>query len=157
MSYIVDGKFVIDGVVRKLVESFPSITVYDEKTNQNIKKPSFFVYQLRLKQEKQLREKYQRKYNIVIRYHATSDMVTSYNNFNDVESTLFEKLTTIICGYVPATEDEPEVPGVLVRGTEMSSREEDNILHFFVSYTIDMKKPKNPVVKMGTLQTTVTT
>lgn len=156
MSYIVDGKFIIDGVIKKLVETFPSITIYDEKTNQNIKKPSFFVYQLRLKQEKQLREKYQRKYNIVIRYHATSDILTSYDDFNNVQNNLFEKLTTIICGYVPATEDEPEVPGVLVRGTEMSSREEDNILHFFVSYIINIKKPQDPVVKMGKLHTTVT-
>ena len=65
---MINGDFVVGAIISQLKEpkNYPDTKVYRERQTQNTVRPSFFVSQLQLSQEKRMDKRYTRMYRIKI-------------------------------------------------------------------------------------------
>lgn len=116
--------------------------IYKEQIVQGMEKPSFFIWQMDVAQEKLMRNNYKRLYQMNVRYHPESNNLNQYEVLADIGNRLLESLATI---EVPIflgrydTDGEQMADLKSVRGSQMSFRIVDGILQVFVSYAVKTK------------------
>ena len=117
-------------------------TIYKEQMVQGMDKPSFFIWQMDVEQEKLMRNNYERVYQMNVRYHPEDNDLKRYQTLADIGNKLLEYLTQI---EVPIflgrydTEGEPIEDMKPIRGSQMSFKIVDDVLQVFVTYVVKMK------------------
>jgi len=161
----ITGESIKSAIALKIKSSFaitngsPPITIYPniykEKIVQGMKKPCFFVWVMDVSQEKIMRNIYTRDYQMNIRYHLEEKDTKTYETLSDIGNKLLDKLTTID---VPIflgryeTDGEPIEDKKPVRGIQMSFEIKEDVLQFYVTYSIKAKQVVDEVPDMGTLE-----
>lgn len=129
---------VLDGVILKLSQTFPTATIYEEEIKQGLVEPCFFVKLFPVAQDKEFGRRYKRYHNFDVHYFPLSKEDANVEMHNVAEK-LYDVLEWISLG----TEKD--------QGTKMNHEIVDGVLHFFVSYDFHLMRPKQDYPKMQTL------
>lgn len=161
----ITGESIKSAIALKIKSSFaitdgsPPITIYPtiykEKIVQGMKKPCFFVWVMDVSQEKLMRNNYTRDYQMNIRYHPEDKDTKTYETLSDIGNKLLDKLTLIEVPIFIGRHDsggEPVEDKKLVRGIQMSYEIKEDVLQFYVTYSIKAKQVVDEVPDMGTLE-----
>ena len=124
---------IVNGIGLKLSKSFNGIDIHKEELEQGFEEPCFFIDLLNPSEEQIIGNRYLRSYLFDIVYFPKKK--SSEEIFE-----VLDKLYSVL-EYIELDD------GTLIRGIERSSREEDRILHFFITYEmfiykLDEEKPK---------------
>jgi len=144
----ITGESIKSAISLKLKSSFantggtPSITIYKEQIVQGFKKPSFFIWIMDVSQEKLLGNKYERLYQMNIRYHPEGNDLKTYETLAEIGNKLLEYLRYI---EVPIflgrydTDGNPIEDTKPIKGDNLSFKITDDILQVYVNYVIKGK------------------
>ena len=124
---------IVNGIGLKLSKSFNGIDIHKEELEQGFEEPCFFIDLLNPSEKQIIGNRYLRSYLFDIVYFPKKK--SSEEIFE-----VLDKLYSVL-EYIELND------GTLIRGIERSSREEDRILHFFITYEmfiykLDEEKPK---------------
>lgn len=124
---------IVNGIGLKLSKSFNGIDIHKEELEQGFEEPCFFIDLLNPSEKQIIGNRYLRSYLFDIVYFPKK------KSSEDIFEVL-DKLYSVL-EYIELDD------GTLIRGIERSSREEDRILHFFITYEmfiykLDEEKPK---------------
>lgn len=124
---------IVNGIGLKLSKSFNGIDIHKEELEQGFEEPCFFIDLLNPSEKQIIGNRYLRSYLFDIAYFPKKK--SSREIFE-----VLDKLYSVL-EYIELDD------GTLIRGIERSSREEDRILHFFITYEmfiykLDEEKPK---------------
>lgn len=124
---------IVNGIGLKLSKSFNGIDIHKEELEQGFEEPCFFIDLLNPSEKQIIGNRYLRSYLFDIVYFPKKK--SSEEIFE-----VLDKLYSVL-EYIELDD------GTLIRGIERSSREEDRILHFFITYEmfiykLDEEKPK---------------
>lgn len=124
---------IVNGIGLKLSKSFNGIDIHKEELEQGFEEPCFFIDLLNPSEKQIIGNRYLRSYLFDIVYFPKKK--SSEEIFE-----VLDKLYSVL-EYIELDD------GTLIRGIEKSSREEDRILHFFITYEmfiykLDEEKPK---------------
>jgi hypothetical protein len=124
---------IVNGIGLKLSKSFNGIDIHKEELEQGFEEPCFFIDLLNPSEKQIIGNRYLRSYLFDIAYFPKKK--SSEEIFE-----VLDKLYSVL-EYIELDD------GTLIRGIERSSREEDRILHFFITYEmfiykLDEEKPK---------------
>jgi len=140
---------------------FRGIPIYKEKIAQGAERPYFAIAQLDLDQQKLMKEKYNRLYQMKVSYYSNIGDLQQFKNLDEMGNELLELLRTIevesgqpIITEVEGFEDVVTPQMYPVRGIQMSSKIVDDVLQFFVSYLVRVEIPQEHT-KMTNLSTNV--
>lgn len=161
----ITGESIKSAIALKIKSSFaitngsPPITIYPniykEKIVQGMKKPCFFIWVMDVSQEKIMRNVYTRDYQMNIRYHPEEKDTKTYETLADIGNKLLEYLTQI---EVPIflgrydNEGEPIEDMKPIRGSQMSFEIKEDVLQFYVTYSIKAKQLVDEVPGMESLE-----
>ena len=144
----ITGESIKSAIALKLKSSFANtngslpITIYKEKIVQGMKKPCFFVWVMDVSQEKLLGNKYERLYQMNIRYHPEGKDLKTYETLAEIGNKLLEYLRYI---EVPIflgrydTDGNPIEDTKPIKGDNLSFKITDNVLQVYVNYVIKGK------------------
>ena len=124
---------VVSAISNTLEKTFPEVEIYVNKLKQGFEEPCFFIDLLNPSEKQIIGNRYLRSYLFDIVYFPKKK--SSEEIFE-----VLDKLYSVL-EYIELDD------GTLIRGIERSSREEDRILHFFITYEmfiykLDEEKPK---------------
>ena len=124
---------IVNGIGLKLSKSFNGIDIHKEELEQGFEEPCFFIDLLNPSEKQIIGNRYLRSYLFDVVYFPKKK---SSEEIFEVLDKLYSVLEYI------GLDD-----GTLIRGIERNSREEDRILHFFITYEmfiykLDEEKPK---------------
>lgn len=125
---------IINGICLALTSKFGDSEVYTEAVKQGLEDGSFIIECLNPTNVRYLGQRYYRTNQFCIHYFPKTDEPKS--ECNEILEQLYEALEII------------EVDDGLVRGTDMSSQMDDNVLHFFVNYNLFMIRKNTDEVSM---------
>ena len=128
---------IVNAIGLKLSENFEGIDVHREELEQGFKEPCFFIDLLNPSEKQIVGNRYLRSYLFDIVYFPERKKA------QDIFEML-DKLYTVL-EYIKLDD------GTLVRGTDRNSREEDKVLHFFVTYEMFIYKLDGEKTKMEKL------
>ena len=128
---------IVNAIGLKLSENFEGIDVHREELEQGFKDPCFFIDLLNPSEKQIVGNRYLRSYLFDIVYFPKNKKA------QEIFETL-DKLYTVL-EYIKLDD------GTLVRGADRNSREEDKVLHFFVTYEMFIYKLDGEKTKMGQL------
>lgn len=132
---------IITGISQALDNEFndndEEYEIYTDNVEQGLNTPCFFIFSLKPSSKQLIGNRYDRKYPFDIHYFPKDE--NSRNEINEVIERLYLAFEYI------------EVDGDLVRGTSMNAEIIDNVLHFFVDFNMIVKKEKEPIETMGSL------
>lgn len=114
------------------------IEVYRGHIPQNFNRPCFYLKQLNSSRKDRLGDRHTRKYVYDIHYFP-KDLQSPRKELNRMEDLLYYYLYEI------------ELQDSLTRAISMDSEKIDEILHFFVSYRLYLRKEEPGTPKMKTL------
>lgn len=134
------GDLIKSALARRLAALFPGITIYKEKVEQGLKYPSFFILQLNVTQEGDLRPYRWLNFQMNIRYRPTKD-------YNSKRSELDQLGLDMLDGL-----EEVEVEGKPLRGRDMNYEIIDGALQFFINFRMRIKKEEGEGQKMLELE-----
>lgn len=137
------GDLIKSALARRLASLFPGITIYKEKVEQGLKYPSFFILQLNVTQEGDLRPYRWLNFQMNIRYRPTKD-------YNSKRSELDQLGLDMLDGL-----EEVEVEGKPLRGRDMNYEIIDGVLQFFINFRMRVKKEQEAGQKMLELENSV--
>ena len=120
-------------------EAFPDATIYKEQASQ-IERPAFYIGEIKISQAKAMGNRYYREHQIVVRYFPLEDGLTDYEALSAVADKLYACLEYL------------EYDGWRGRGYNMNHRIEDNMLQFYLTVQLALKRPTNDP-KMEHIQT----
>lgn len=120
-------------------EAYPDIAIYKEQASQ-IERPAFYIGEIKVSQDKSIGNRYYRQHSLVVRYFPVEDNLTDYEALGDIADKLYACLEYL------------EYEGWRGRGIQMSHRIEDNVLQFYVTVQLALKRPTNEP-KMETVET----
>lgn len=126
---------VLDGVILKLSQSFPSATIYAEEIKQGLIEPCFFVKLFPVAQDKEFGRRYKRYHTFDVHYFPLSKEDANAE-MHGVAEKLYDTLEWISGPH---------------HGLKMNHEIVDGVLHFFVSYDFHVMRPKQDYPKMKTL------
>lgn len=134
---------VVSQVSAKLLEGFKDRipTVYKDTPLEGMVKPCFFVQQLNTMHIKEMVNRGERRYFMVIRAHPTDDEDDKFTWCNSIGHDLFE-----VVDYI-------QISGQRVTAQTMRFEIVDNVLHFFVEYSFKVIQSRSPYTKMRVLDT----
>ena len=112
------------------VTTYP--TIYKEKVVQGMIKPCFFVWTMDVSPVKRMKNTFEFPYQMNVRYEPSEDDEEKYKSCMSVAMTLTEALSSID---VPIDVNGTEVLKQ-VYGRDMEFSITDDVLQFFVSYTL---------------------
>lgn len=141
MGNEITGESIKSAIAVKLGEDFgsdlPAPKLYKEKIVQGLVKPCFFIWTMDISQEKLMRNNYERTYQMNIRFHPPDDDPTPYQTLQEIGNRLTESLSVIYPTDFP------------VFGKQMSFQIIENVLQFYVSYTLKLHTitPTLPVME----------
>jgi len=140
------GESIKSAISLKIKNNFTTINgkppiIYKEQMVQGMKKPSFFIWQMDVSQEKLFGKNYERIYQMNIRYHPEDKDLKRYETLADIGNKLLEYLAYIEIPIITKYDDKgnPIEEMKPVKGSQMSFKIVDNILQVFVTYVIRMK------------------
>lgn len=137
-----DIKSITEGLAAVLSQQ-TGYAVYTDYHKQHAHFPCFYVELIDASQEQELGNRYWREYAFdVLLFLDKNGEIKDRRALTAMADTLFMALEYI-------TVDG----GQMLRGTEMSYRITDNVLHFFVSYNMHVKKVIDPAPAMQNLHT----
>ena len=124
---------IVNGIGLKLSKSFNGIDIHKEELEQGFEEPCFFIDLLNPSEKQIIGNRYLRSYLFDIVYFPKKK--SSEEIFE-----VLDKLYSVL-EYIELDDS------TLIRGNDRNSREEDKVLHFFVTYEIfiyklDEEKPK---------------
>ncbi|TNJ68225.1 hypothetical protein FE784_00765 [Paenibacillus hemerocallicola] len=125
------------GVNAALDAAFFDIPIHGEEIKQQLNPPCFFVKLLEPMHTRELGRRYQRVHPFDVHYFAPA-------RGNDNMYTMAEQLTSAL--------QTIQVGGRPIRGTGMRFGIIDEVLHFFVDYTLHVWEVKATHPKMQTLE-----
>lgn len=136
--------------VRSITEGIAAVlscqtgyAVYTDYHKQHAHFPCFYVELIDASQERELGNRYWREYAFdVLLFLDRNGEIKDRRSLTAMADTLFMALEYITID-----------GGQKLRGTEMSYRITDNVLHFLVSYNMYVIKVVNPAPAMRTLHT----
>lgn len=151
----ITGESIKSAISLKLKSSFantngsPPITIYKEQIVQGFKKPSFFIWIMDVSQEKLLGNKYERLYQMNIRYHPEEKDLKTYETLAEIGNQILEVLTYIEVPINLGRKDtlgNPIEDKKPVMGKQMSFKIIDDVLQVYVNYVIrgkfkELEKP----------------
>lgn len=111
-------------------EAYPDAVIYKEQVGQ-IERPAFYVGEIKADQARRIGNHYRRTYSMVIRYFPPEDGLTDYDNLSDIADKLYASLEYL------------QYDGRRGRGYDMHHRIEDNVLQFFMTIQMALKRPDN--------------
>lgn len=111
-------------------EAFPNAVIYKEQVSQ-IERPAFYIGEIKVSQDKSIGNRYLRQHGMVVRYFPLEDGLTDYESLSHIADKLYAFLEYL------------EYDGWRGRGYNMSHRIEDNVLQFFVTIQLALKRPDN--------------
>lgn len=116
-------EIIINGIVAAIKTTFGNnYKIYNELVEQGLNRPCFFIRQINHEQKPMLNIRYKDTYLFDISYFPKGEKVKI--ECSKVENKLYNILEYI------------NVNGDLLRGSNMNSRTEEGILHFFINYTV---------------------
>lgn len=124
---------IVNGIGLKLSKSFNGIDIHKEELEQGFEEPCFFIDLLNPSEKQIFGNRYLRSYLFDIVYFPKKK--SSEEIFE-----VLDKLYSVL-EYIELDDS------TLIRGNDRNSREEDKVLHFFVTYEmfiykLDEEKPK---------------
>jgi hypothetical protein len=122
--------------------------IYKEQIVQDFEKPSFFVWTIDVSQRKEGRA-YMRDYQMNIRYHPQEDDPNKFETLCQIGEELLSCLDYI---QVPISTNGVTERTLPVKGSQMDFQIKDNILQFYVTYTIRVKKVESSIPLMKGLE-----
>ena len=122
--------------------AFPDAIIYKEQASQ-IERPAFYIGEIKVSQDKSIGNRYYRYHSLVVRYFPVEDNLTDYEDLSDVADKLYSSLEYLA------------YDGWRGRGIQMNHRIEDNVLQFYLTVQLALKRPTNDP-KMEQLQTETT-
>lgn len=129
-------------------------TIYKEQIVQGMAKPSFFIWQMDVEQEKLMRNNYERVYQMNVRYHPEDNDLKRYQTLAIIGNKLLEYLTQVEVPIFLGRYDnkrEPIEDMKPIRGSQMSFKIVDDVLQVFVTYVVKMKMVEAALPFMETL------
>lgn len=137
-----DIKSITEGLAAALSQQ-TGYAVYTDYHKQHARFPCFYVELIDASQEQELGNRYWREYAFdVLLFLDKNGEIKDRRALTAMADTLFMALEYITVG------DNQKL-----RGTEMSYRITDNVLHFLVSYNMHVMKAIDPAPAMQTLHT----
>ncbi|WP_313524824.1 phage tail terminator family protein [Anaerotignum sp.] len=124
----------ITGIGQAIRREFPETTykIYTEKTEQDLKRPCFFILCVNQRREAKLNERFRLNSSFDIQY---------FPYVGNVEGGETAGKLWLVLEWVT-------IDDALIRGSSMNYKIEDGILHFFVDYNVSMDRKKEPNVFM---------
>ena len=124
---------VVSAISNTLEKTFPEVEIYVNKIKQGFEEPCFFIDLLNPSEKQIIGNRYLRSYLFDVVYFPKKKS----------SEEIFEVLDKLYSVFEYIELDD----GTLIRGIERSSREEDRVLHFFITYEmfiykLDEEKPK---------------
>ncbi len=140
MANAVTVKDVRDAVMIK-IDSFKDsdVRIYGEEIEQGFKEPCFFIDVLSSNHALQLNDRYKRDHLVDVVYFPNKNTPAPNAEMLNMAETLYSNLEFI------------QVAGRLLSGLDMRHEVRDGILHFFVRYTLHVKKEREALESMGYL------
>ena len=131
-------------MIRSMISSaigaaFPDAIIYKEQASQ-IERPAFYIGEIKVSQDKSIGNRYHRYHSLVVRYFPLEDGLTDYEALSAIADKLYACLEWL--------EDD----GWRGRGIQMHHRIEDNVLQFYLTVQLALKRPTNDP-KMEHIQT----
>lgn len=144
------------GIVGALKKYFgESFTVYSKNdVSQDMKTPSFFVYELLMTPQQILGRHERIDYNFDIHYFPELDAkkTNMYTDFRKTEMELIDALRLIdLLGYDLDSEENPFIV-FKMKGTGMRATITEDVLHFFVNFKTFYMRPAVELPVMETLE-----
>lgn len=119
---------IVDAISLRLSENFDGIDVHVNELEQGFEEPCFFIDLLNPTEKQIVGNRYLRSYLFDIAYFPRN------NSQTEIFSVL-DKLHDVL-EYIKLED------GTLMRGLNRNTREEDNVLHYFVTYEMFIYKMK---------------
>lgn len=129
---------IILGIAEKIRTLYPEsgYKLYTESIEQGFKEPCFFVQLITQTQTKRLGNRYVETYSFDVQYFPNE------NGEGNKECLIVSEELYELLEYITVNEDH-------LRGTNLNSRVQDRVLHFFVDYTVPIVRTKVADEKMG--------
>lgn len=126
---------ILNGILGKLDELDPDLPKYVEQVKQGFDEPAFFVMQLNSGQTKGLDRRYKRSLLYNVHFFPHPDSLTKKEDCRTMGERLYEALEYI------------NVNGP-VRANDMKYEVVDEVLHFFLSFSVHLMKEEPTEAKM---------
>jgi len=148
MGIAVTGEVIKSALSLKILETFPTIPVYKEKIPQGFITPSFFINALDTSQEEVGKNIYEQTYLMNVRYVPQDGLSNTYEVLSGIGNTLMDILSSIdvdiyLGSYV---EGLPVLGKKQVLGELLSYKNQDEVLQFFGTYTIRVKRASTDTI-----------
>lgn len=132
--------------------------IYKEQVIEKAELPYFFIWILNEDIQKERNNKYKLTYQMKIEYHPADKLVGTYETCSAIAHLLFEGIESIsvpiFLGHYTTPQTGNPVPIVEylpVKGKQMSWVIQDDILCFFITYSIGATKTLAAIAKMATV------
>jgi hypothetical protein len=140
------GETIKSAIAQKILNIFtPAPIIYKEKIYQGFITPCFFIWIINVTQTKLLMNSYTRDYLMNIRYHISEKDTKTYEKLALIGNTLLAELTKIEVPIFFGTYDIDNNPIEALKpvyGKNIEFKITEDILQFFVTYTIRCKPEK---------------
>lgn len=122
-------------MIRSMISSaigaaFPDAVIYKEQASQ-IERPAFYIGGIKVSQDKSIGNRYYRYHSLAVRYFPVEDNLTDYEDLSVIADKLYACLEYL------------EYDGWRGRGYGMNHRIEDNVLQFYLTVQLALKRPTN--------------
>lgn len=133
---------IIDGVIAKLDELYGDTYPYArEVSEQGVEDGSFFVKALKPSRKQIINTRGNEKYPIDIHFFNFEHIADAY----DIASVLMANMTDIIvCGHI-------------VHGSDIEYEVVDDVLHFFITYSLTTRREETPAENVQSVDINITT
>lgn len=121
-----------------LGQAFPEKAIYKEQSSQ-IDRPAFYIGEIKAEQNSRIGNHYRRTHQMVVRYFPQEDNLSDYEDLGAIADKLYYHLEFL------------KFDGVQARAIQMNHRIEDNVLQFFLTVHLSLKRPENEA-KMAILE-----
>lgn len=120
-------------------QAYPDAAIYKEQASQ-ITRPAFYIGEIEANEDRRIGNHYRRIHNMVVRYFPVEDNLTDYEDLSAIADKLYAHLEYLNYDIWRG------------RGYNRRHRIEDNVLQFFVTIQVALKRQiNNP--KMGHIET----
>ncbi|MFH5185727.1 DUF6838 family protein [Paenibacillus sp. TAB 01] len=129
-----------NGILARLSEIDPELPLYDEQIKQGFTEPAFFVLQVNSGQTRGVNRRYIRSLLFNVHFFPDPKSLTKKEDCRAIAERLYEAMVYV------------EVDGQLCRGLDHRYEVIDDVLHFFVGFTVHLMKTADQVPKMQQLE-----
>lgn len=122
-----------------LGQAFPNTDIHKEQSSQ-IDRPAFYIGEIKADQMGRIGNNYRRNHQMVVRYFPQEDNLSDYEDLSAIADKLYACLEYL------------DYNGHKARAVQMNHRIEDNVLQFFFTVHLSLKRPEDHT-KMEVLET----